>query len=290
MKRTFVAAMLAWSITLPAFADDAATPLWETESAFRQPESVLLDARRQRLYVSNIDGGPLDKDGRGFVSTLGTDGKLQQLEWVGGLNAPKGMALVGDRLFVSDVDVLVEIDVDKGTILKRYAAADARFLNDVAADADGRIYVSDMITNRIYRLAEGRLESWLESPQLANPNGLAVVGERLFVATWGVMEADFSTKVPGHVLTVSLGSRSIADFGGTGPVGNLDGIEALADGSVLVSDWMAGGLMRVSSDGGVARLAALAPGSADIGIDAAGGLVWVPMMKEGTVRALRLGR
>jgi len=290
MTRSLVAAMLAWSFTLPALAGDPAPQLWQTEAVFRQPESVLLDAQRQRLYVSNIDGGPLDKDGRGFISLLGTDGKLRQLEWVGGLNAPKGMAQVGDRLFVSDVDVLVEIDVDKGEIVDRHAAADARFLNDVAADAEGRIYVSDMMTNRIYRLAGGQFESWLESPRLASPNGLTVVGGRLFVASWGVMEPDFSTKVPGHVLTVSLADRAIADFGGTSPVGNLDGIEALSDGSVLVSDWLAGGLTRVAGDGTVDRLVPLAQGSADIGIDAAGDVVWVPMMKEGTVRALRLPR
>lgn len=288
MMRSLVAAMLAWSITLPALAGDPAAQVWQTDAVFRQPESVLLDARRQRLYVSNVDGAPLDKDGRGFISLLGTDGKLQQLEWVGGLNAPKGMALAGERLFVSDVDALVEIDVEKGEVVARHAAADARFLNDVAADSAGRVYVSDMVTNRIYRLANGRLERWLESPRLAGPNGLAVVGERLFVASWGAMEPDFSTKVPGHVLTVSLADRAIADFGGTRPVGNLDGIEALADGSVVVSDWMAGGLLRVSGDGSVARLAPLAPGSADIGIDAGGDVVWVPMMKDGTVRALRL--
>ncbi len=288
MMRSLVAAMLAWSITLPALAGDPAPQIWQSEAVFRQPESVLLDARRQRLYVSNIDGAPLDKDGRGFISLLGTDGKLRQLEWIGGLHAPKGMAQVGDRLFVSDVDVLVEIDVDKGEIVARHAAAGARFLNDVAADGEGRIYVSDMMTNRIYRLAGGQFDNWLESPRLASPNGLTVVGERLFVASWGAMEPDFSTQVPGHVLTVSLSDRAIADFGGTSPVGNLDGIEALADGSALVSDWMAGGLMRVASDGSVARLASLAPGSADIGIDAAGGVVWVPMMKQGTVRALRL--
>jgi sugar lactone lactonase YvrE len=159
----------------------------------------------------------------------------------------------------------------------------------VVADASGRVYVSDLVTNRIYRHAGGETTVWLDSPELANPNGLAIRGDTLFVACWGVMDpADFSTRVPGHVKTVSLRTQAIADYGSDTPIGNLDGIEPMPDGSVLVTDWMAGGLMRVSPAGEVIRIDALAPGSADLGLSADGRTVFIPMMKDGVVRAFML--
>jgi len=272
-----------------AMAQASVTRLWETPAEFKTPESVLHDAQRKRLYVSNIDGAPTEADGKGFISLLGADGKIDKLEWVTGLNAPKGMALVGDRLYVSDITELVEIDAGSGAVRKRYPAAGAVFLNDVAADEAGNVYVSDMITNRIHRLHDGRFEVWLESAALTNPNGLAVVGDTLYVGSWGVMDKGFATTVPGRVKTVSLGDKRLADFAGERPVGNLDGIEVLADGRVLATDWMAGGLMLVSPDGSVKMLDKLAQGSADIGYAAAERLVFVPMMNDGKVIAFRLG-
>lgn len=272
-----------------AHADAGLTRLWETAAQFRAPESVLPDTRTDRLFVSNVDGEPNVKDGKGFISLLAGDGRIETLEWVTGLNAPKGMARIGRQLFVSDIDELVVIDIDRAKIVKRYPARDAVFLNDVAADGAGNVYVSDMLTNRIYRLHDGRLEAWLESPELANPNGLTVRGDQLYVASWGVMTpGEFTTKVPGHIKVVSLSDRHIADLGRDAPIGNLDGIEPMADGSLLVTDWMVGGLMHVARDGAVTRLDALAPGSADIGYRPRSGVVFVPMMQNGTVVAYRL--
>ncbi len=290
MTRNLVATLLAGMLVMPAMAGDTVPQVWQTDAVFRQPESVLPASRQPLLYVSNIDGAPLEKDGNGFISLLGRDGKVQALRWIEGLNAPKGMALVGDTLYVADIDELVEIDAAAGRIRARHAAPGARFLNDVTADRAGHVFVSDMLTNRIHRLADGRFEVWLDSPRLANPNGLAIIGDTLYVGCWGVMAPDFTTQVPGHVLAISLADKAIADFGSDAPVGNLDGVEPMADGSLLVSDWMSGGIKRVAADGSVTVLDPLAPGSADIGFDAASGTVWVPMMKDGVVRALRLAR
>lgn len=263
--------------------------LWETPAVFRQPESALPNPGRGRIFVSNIDGRPDEKDGKGFISLLDQDGEIRHLEWVSGLNAPKGMALVGNRLFVADIDELVEIDVRKGVVLQRHSASGAKFLSDVCADSAGRIYVSDMFANRIYRLDRGRMVTWMESPALETPNGLAVAEGRLFVATWGVIDQEgFATRVPGRVKVISLRTKAIADFGGLTPIGNLDGIEVSPDGSVLVTDWIKGGLLRVRSDGTSVQLDPLAPGSADLGYLPKAGVVLVPMMKDNRVLALRI--
>ena len=89
---------------------------WEA-SGFMSPESAVYDAKRNIVFVSNANGNPNEKDGNGFISTLRPDGTIIQLKWVeAGLNAPLGMVLAGDKIYVSDVDRLVEVEIDKGRI------------------------------------------------------------------------------------------------------------------------------------------------------------------------------
>jgi len=93
--------------------------LWESDTIFRTPESVLYDAGKNILYVSNIDGSPDTKDGNGFISTMGPAGNLIQLEWVTGLNAPKGMGVYQDLLYVTDIDELVVINILQAAIKEK---------------------------------------------------------------------------------------------------------------------------------------------------------------------------
>ena len=62
------------------------TQLWETEATLKVPESVLFDAGRKVLYVSNIDGEPWAADGKGSIAKVGLDGKVIAAEWVSGLD------------------------------------------------------------------------------------------------------------------------------------------------------------------------------------------------------------
>jgi hypothetical protein len=101
----------------------------------KQPESALFDTQRKVVYASNVAGDANAKDGVGFISKISPDGKLIELEWVKGLNAPKGMVMKGDKLYVSDVDQLVEIDIDKGEVSNRWNAEGSKFLNDTVVDA-----------------------------------------------------------------------------------------------------------------------------------------------------------
>lgn len=261
--------------------------LWRVQG-LSNPESVLFDPSANILYVSNIAGNPTDKDGKGFISRLSTDGKIETLEWAKGLDAPKGLALAGNRLYVSDIDQLVAIDTATGAVAKRWPAAGAKFLNDVIADANGRVFVSDMVTNQIWQLNGDQFAVWLEDAKLENPNGLRIDGDKLIVASWGVMEPDFSTKIPGHLLAVDLASKEIADLGDPKPVGNLDGLEPDGVGGWYVSDWMSGGLYHAGPDGRAEQVLDLPQGSADIGIMPADRVVLVPMMNEGEVVAYRV--
>ena len=113
--RTVVGLMLA--LTLVSTGAEAAPKLlWETKG-LAQPESVVVDPATGSLYVSNIAGAIMQKDGNGFIAKLNGDGKVVTREWVKGLDAPTGLALHDRTLYVADIDQLVEINAASGEIL-----------------------------------------------------------------------------------------------------------------------------------------------------------------------------
>ncbi|WP_439542419.1 SMP-30/gluconolactonase/LRE family protein [Hyphomicrobium sp.] len=285
--RLKTAAALALTAALAACGDShTPTKLWEA-TGFQNPESALADTASGTIYVSNVAGGPADRDGNGYISKLSLDGKVTAEKWVTGLDSPKGLALTGGKLYVADLDKLVEIDVGSGAIVTKHEAAGAKILNDVAVDGEGRVYTSDWPGNAIWRLEGGTFEKWLESDKLANPNGLLVEGDKLIVAAWGAMEADFSTKTPGHLLTVSLADKTIADLGNGKPIGNLDGLEPFDADSYLVTDWVAGKVFQITRAGDAKELLSLGQGSADLGYIPATRTAIIPLMVAGKVVAYK---
>ena len=281
------------SIFLPAIFAFLATSALADEvwslSGFKEPESALFDPQRKVIYVSNVAGEANAKDGIGFISKVSPDGKLIELEWVKGLNGPKGLVMNGNKLYVSDIDQLVEIDVDKGQVTNRWKAEGAQFLNDTAVDGDGRVYVSDMLTDSIYVLDGGKLSVFLQDKGLLHPNGLRVEGDKLLVAAWGAdIQPDFTTKTPGHLLSVDLKSKAISDVGNGKPVGNLDGLESDGAGNWIVTDWINGALYRLHPDGKADQLLDLNKGSADLEFLEKDKIAIIPMMIDGKVTAYKV--
>ena len=90
--------------------------LWATDTILKVPESVLVDDKENCLWVSNIDGASNGKDGKGSISKLSKTGAPINLDWVTGLNAPKGMGKYKQELYVADLTELVVIDIKKGII------------------------------------------------------------------------------------------------------------------------------------------------------------------------------
>lgn len=253
---------------------------WESSTGFAQPESVVYDSDRNQLYVSNMQGGFLEKDGNGYLSKVDMTGKVITEKWIEGLNAPKGLAIVAARLYITDIDELVEVDLEYDKIEKRFPAPGAKFLNDIAIDANGNVYVSDTLDNKIYRLKDGELKVWAEGSELNSPNGLFAEADRLVVGTWGDPEADFSTKVPGTMKAVSLEGAKVSKLGKGSPIGNLDGVEADGTGKYWVTDWSAGKLFKIDAKGVVQEILSLGQGSADLEFVAEQGLLIIPVMSQ----------
>lgn len=261
---------------------------WQTESHLKQPESVVYDIMRRSIYVSNINGEPSVADGNGFISLIANDGKIEKLKWIDGLNAPKGMAMLGKKLFVTDINELLVIDVETAKISKRFKADDKSFLNDVAVTSSGVIYVTDTVNNRIYRLYQGKLEMWLEDPKLENPNGLYIDNKYIIVGSWGTPTDGWRTDIPGHIVLISPEDKHIKDFADGSPIGNLDGLARYDNNSFLVTDWMQGELKLVKSDGQVVTLLEIGQGSADILYQRSRNLLLIPQMSKGNLVAYTL--
>ena len=282
-SRSVLIAMAACAVSSGSFAQTL-EKVWESAPELKGPESALYDGERDVIYVSNVNGAPNEADGNGFISKVALDGSISELEWVSGLNAPKGLAMTGNKLYVSDINTLVEIDIDSGEITNRYEAAEAKFLNDVAADADGNVYVSDMVGNAVYRMQNGDFTLWVQDEQLENPNGLHVEGDKLIVGSWGKMTDGFNTEVPGHLKSVALADGSIQSLGDGTPAGNLDGVESDGQGNFYVTDWMNGKLFHIDVSGKATELLSLGQGSADHEVILDKRLVLIPMMMDNTLQ------
>lgn len=193
--------------------------VWATESTLETPESVFYNEDEDILYVSNIAGDPSEKNDKGYISKLSLEGEIVDQQWVTGLQAPKGMAMNDGNLYVTDIDQLVEIDVESGEITNRYQVVGAKFLND-PVQADGMILFTDMEDNKIYALEDGNIRVWKEEG-LERPNGLAYNN--------------------GDVLVASNTLRVVSPEGEEEPLAEGidagDGIGVVDDNSYLVSNW-----------------------------------------------------
>jgi len=277
----------------PAPAAPASPPAikagW-TVTDMRTPESVYLDEGSGYLFVSQIDGQPDQKDGKGRISKLGLDGTVVTADWFTALNAPKGLRSFGGTLWVADIDEVVGIDIATAKETARVKIDGAKFLNDLATGADGTVYVSDMMADKIYAIKDNKATVFAEGDELEHPNGLFVEGERLVVGGWGTpIAADFSTKTPGHLYALDLKTRKKSLITKQ-PLGNIDGVEQEARGGYLVTDYLAGKLIQVNQDGSSRVVRTFKPGLADHAfLYAQGDILIAPHMNENTVSAYEIG-
>ncbi|MEM1078123.1 MAG: ATP/GTP-binding protein [Pseudomonadota bacterium] len=276
MKRILSVATVLASLATTGSAD----PFDWTAGPFDMPESAIYDAPHDRIVLSVIGGHPGMADGNGLLALVSPEGAILDPDWVTGLDAPKGMAILGDTLLVTDLTRLHEIDLSTGQIQRSLEVEDTMFLNDITADGQ-QAFVSDLMANRIWRYAAGALTLWLEDETLAHPNGLLLDGDRLIVGSWGPgIREDFTTQEPGALLSVDLATKAVETL--VHRLGNLDGVARIGD-VLLVNDWITGQLFEIAADGTATVVAQYPAGLADISTH--GDRVFLPSMLEGTLSA-----
>ena len=276
MKRIMLA-LVCLSLAACGGQTGALEPEWSTPNTLKTPESIKYDPERGHIYVSNINGNPTAEDNNGFISRLSPDGEIIDLKWIEGLSAPKGMAIVGNRLYVTDIYQLAEIDLDRGEITGRYDAEGSEFLNDVAADDSGSVYVSDMSADIIYKLEEGVMKIWLREDWLERPNGLTFGDGKLYIGGAGFIRAvDISTGT--SVETIDIGF-------------SIDGLVHDGEGGFIASDWQ-GKTVRIGREGNqqvILDTSREGINSADIEYIAEKSLLIIPTFGDNRAVAYKLG-
>lgn len=259
----------------------------QTWTGYAFPESVGCDAAAGVLYVSNFGGTelkPAEKDGKGYIMKVGLDGQvLEQRAFNETMNKPKGITIVGDRLWVTDIDGVWLFDT-KTKMSRKLPIPGIVFANDPAVIGNV-LYVSDNRGDAIYRiepadfLAAGEPKiTTLIAKQNANPNGLwGTRGGHLLMVGFGDQPRGVQILAPDGTLKVVMQ-----------PFGKLDGLYQLHDGSLLLTDWAAGHLAHWSEKGGLVPLAKDFKGPADFCVmrDTA----YVPDLVKSEIRVVKLTR
>lgn len=274
------------STTLNAGADSTAAPAAQRRSldglGLSTPESAMHYAVDDVYFVSNIGGSPDARDGNGFISRIRPNGTVDSLRWIAGgrdgvrLNAPKGMAVGGSRLYVADLDTIRIFDLTTGAPDGAWGVPGALYLNDVAVADDGTVYATDSGTGdhpeagAVYHFdASGRPTAIARGAELGRPNGIVVEGQTLLVASMAGDEV--------YQLETDGTRTAFAKL----PAGTLDGLLLLPDGSLLVTSWDAQAVFRVEQAGGQATMIADGLESpADIGYDGTRKVILVPQLMK----------
>jgi hypothetical protein len=259
--------------TLLNAQDHKLEKLWETDSVIAIPESVLPDLKRSTLYVSLIDGPGWEADGKGGVGKLDVYGEKYDPVWITGLNAPKGLGVFEDRLYVADMSEVVVITIGGNRIEKKIKIDSATGLNDITVDAQGTVFVSDSRKARIWRIENDKPVLYLDS--VKGVNGLKAIGTDLLIgAGKNFLKADKNKNI-----------TKIAEL----PQG-IDGIEPIGNGDYIVTSW-AGYIFYVYGDGRIETLLDThleKKNTADIGYDPGKKIVYVPTFNAKRVTAYRL--
>jgi hypothetical protein len=248
--------------------------LWATDTILKIPESVLVDDKENCLWVSNIDGAANGKDGKGSISKLSKTGTPINLDWVTGLNAPKGMAKYKQELYVADLTELVVIDIKKGVIKNKIKVEGSVFLNDVTVNKNGAVFVSDSRTGKLHRYENNMVT--IEVENLQGPNGLLSIDDQLLILDRG------------SLLSLTPGGTISKIMDGMDP--STDGIEKVAPNQYIVSCWngivyfVAAGAQKITLfDTRSEKI-----NSADIGYDAKNKIIYVPTFLKNSVVAYQL--
>ena len=256
------------------------------------PESARYDRDLDVWFVANINGQPLGKDNNGYISRLRPDGVPYAVKFIEGgkkgvtLNAPKGLAINGDTLWVADIDVARAFNKRTGALIANVSTKGrARFLNGATVGPDGAVYMTDTGVlfgpkgevshpgpDQVFRVTRGGAEAVLTSSKLEGPNGITWdTRQRRFVIVSFLGKGIYGWKT---------GDKDVESIG-SGP-GQHDGVVFLPDGRLLVTSWTDSSLF-VLENGQARKVASKVPSPADIDVEPKDSRVAVPLLMENRV-------
>jgi hypothetical protein len=248
---------------------------------FETPASVIHDEAVDIYLVSNVNGEPLARDGNGFISRMEPGGRLIGLRWIEGgkdgveLNAPKGMAILGDTLFVADIDCVRLFNRRSGDPMGSVCPDGASNLHDLAVKRRGPLYVTDRGGALFAIEGDGSWSEVLRGDSLGEPTGIASSVRGVFVA--GFQNRSVSQLWPEELKPFVRGR----DW-------KLTGLTITEDGSFVFSNWADSTILfiqasRGGSRGNIFTLLQDVPTPGDIGYDGRRDRILVPVLEQNRV-------
>lgn len=271
LSKMFLLASLLFLAATNVTAQHSITKIWETKLLLNIPESALLT--KDVIYTSLIDGEPWTADGKGGIAKVGKDGKIIKADWITGLNAPKGMAIIGDLLYVADLNELVVIGISKGKIEYKIKVPGAVGLNDVTADKNGVVWVTDTQKGLVFKV-KGK-EAALFLKNIPEVNGIKAIGDKLYILGGKAMYVTDASKKLTTIVALEQGG---------------DGIEPVGNGDFIVTAW-AGYMYYVNTNKNTKELLLdthTVKNTADIGFDPATRIIYVPTFSGKSIAAYQL--
>lgn len=260
-------------------ATDTLTKNWEL-TGFSMPESIAASPTENWLYVSNVN-----KNEKGYISRITKDGKVDNYNWVTGLNNPAGLALYQDKLYVGDGTELHIIDVKKGKLIESISSKEAMALNDVAISKEGQVFVSDIASGKIFTLENNKLVVWFQAPEIMHPNGLFVDGDSLVIANFGTeLSLSLTADKYGSMYKVNLKDKTFSMLKSTYQLGALDGLAVVKEG-YLVTGGTVSDLFFVN-DSTRRKIGTFPKGLADISIQ--GNTLYAPILFSDKIESFSL--
>jgi len=259
-----------------AFLSTKLEKVWTSPDGLNVPESACYNSTEGIIYVSNIVGMHNIKDGEGFLSKLNGKGEFITKEWVTGLNAPKGIGCTKNKLFVTDIDQVVEVDLTSGKVTNTYRNSKSKSLNDVTIASDGTVFISDSGGNCIFQIGKDSLEVFLQSDQLEKMNGILAEGNLLYMGS------------KDNFISVDKKSKAIRIL--VENTGYLDGIVKVGKNKFVTSDFK--GKVQLIEPGKdievLMNTTDLKINAADLGYISSQNLLLVPTFLDNKVVAFKL--
>lgn len=258
----------------------------EEFDGFASPESIYVN--NNDVYVSNVGTKlePLAKDNDGFISKLDKNGNVVDKFFIKNINAPKGMSIIGDVLYVVDIDVLRGFNLKNKKEVFNLPIKNAIFLNDIAIKDNNTLFVSDTGTGIIHLvdLKKKKYSTFvqLDLQKYAGPNGLLINGNNLITVTY-----DANGKLDGMVLEINMQNKKMKQISNLR--GALDGVVLDAQNNLLVSSWgenLEGKVYKIQNNDFETLDLPDIKGPADMFFD--GEFLWIPKMVEGKILKVKL--
>ncbi|TDN85898.1 hypothetical protein DET49_11660 [Salegentibacter sp. 24] len=266
------------------YAQSTSATLIKKVEGFSHPESVIFNEDKSEYYISNMADGV---EGDGFISRVSAEGEITELKWIDGLKDPKGLLMVGDKLYVTNNTELIEISIEDSEITKRIEVEDAKSLNDITLDAHGNIFISDSGKSAIYLMPgdnpnmmipenkKGEVFEYLNSTNLEYVNGLYAHKDNLYVAAWGENQ-------DGNFIKVNMDTRKIEKLSKEG-IGNLDGVQPVGEDAFYLSDWATGKIYLTGKNGKIKEVLTSEKSAGDIFFDPGKNQLVLPMNHQNAV-------